>query len=79
MAGAGGIEPPLKVLETLVIPFYYAPMWGNYIRILFEFCGFFVFGVGSALFAEFLHNDFVCRVGFIFACNVVLVFALRTN
>lgn len=48
-------------------------------ELLFEFCGFFVFGVGSALFAEFLYDDFVGRVGFIFACNVVLVFALRTN
>lgn len=25
MAGAAGIEPALKVLETSVIPFYYAP------------------------------------------------------
>lgn len=57
----------------------YTPMWGNYIRILFEFCGFFVFGVGSAFFAEFLYDNFVGRVGFIFACDVILVFALRTD
>lgn len=38
LAGVVGIEPTTRVLETLVIPFHHAPMWGFFVLFSDRLC-----------------------------------------